>query len=631
MNDDTRLINALLDVLQPTDVQLSPDGQQAVFVLGTNNKPDKDSPARKALHSVEIASGKTRLLTGSPQATNDNPRWSPDGQRLIFTSNREDQAEKQLYLLDMEGGEAQALTDLRGVVDLPLWLPDGQSVAFVYSGTLDKDKTPPADPVVVDAEPRFNRLWLLDIESQSLRPVTSDSIHVHEYALSHDGTQAALIASTHPNPMQGWYSAQLYVTNLASGATQQLCTMPNQIGRPSWSPDGIQVAFVTGVLSDEGNVAGEVYRVPAAGGTAQCLTPGLDHSVTWIDWRAEGILYGGRHTDCGVLGWIDPQNGSIRPITSGRYSINGFGGQAISPAGMAYAAIRSSFDEPTNIYIGSLTGGEMTQCTHLPLDNAALPPLRVEHIHWTSPDGNIVYGFLVYPPDYQAGQRYPLFCNVHGGPSWSYVPHYISAWPRLFAARGCLVLLPDPRGSWGRGHAYQAANVGDLGGGDWRDINAGVDCLIEQGLVDAERMAVGGWSYGGYLTCWAVTQTERFRCAIAGASITNYESNYGVVNNREWQSTMFGSVVYDDFDLHRERSPIAHVQKVTTSLLLVHGLEDDVAPPQQSIEYYTALRYYDRVTQLALYPREPHGFREREHQRDLYARMLAWVDQYLFS
>jgi dipeptidyl aminopeptidase/acylaminoacyl peptidase len=242
-----------------------------------------------------------------------------------------------------------------------------------------------------------------------------------------------------------------------------------------------------------------------------------------------------------------------------------------------------------------------------------------------------VHGFLAYPADYKHGKRYPLFVHMHGGPSWSYVPSYLSPWERLMTARGCFTLMPNPRGSWGRGHAYQAANVGDLGGGDWQDINAGIDALIDEGLVDPERIGAGGWSYGGYLVTWAITQTDRFRCAIAGASITSYESNYGVVSNREWQTTMFGSNVYDDYELHRSRSPIAFASRVKTPTLLLHGEQDTLAPVQQAMEFYIALKHFSVPTQLVIYPREPHGFRERAHQIDLYQRILDWVDQYLFD
>ena len=226
----------------------------------------------------------------------------------------------------------------------------------------------------------------------------------------------------------------------------------------------------------------------------------------------------------------------------------------------SFAAVRTSFNEPSNVYLSSLDTGEWRPLTDFPIDEA-FPPLRAENRYWQHADSSSVHGFLIYPPGYTPGKRYPLFLHVHSGPSWGYVPGYMLPWERIMASLGCLVLMPNPRGSWGRGYAYQIANVGDLGGGDWQDIEAGVDALIDEGLVDPERLAIGGWSYGGYLVAWAVTQTTRFRCAIAGASITSYESNYGVVLNREWQTTMFGSNVYDDYALHRSRSPIAYASQ----------------------------------------------------------------------
>jgi dipeptidyl aminopeptidase/acylaminoacyl peptidase len=538
----------------------------------------------------------------------------------------------QLLVIDLDGGEAQPLTDLRGEVHTPVWMPDGSAILFLYHGTLDKQKLPEPDPIVQDTQPRFQRVWRRDLDTRNLRALTSNTTHIFEYALSPDGTTLAVLAGSHPNPMEGWYAAQLYTVSTTTQEMQQVCTLQQQAGSLAWSPDGERIAFVSGVMSDEGNISGDVFTVPASGGEPRCLTTGIDHSITWIEWRTDGILYGGRHIDCTVVGRIDPHNGAVSRITSGPYGINGTGSQRISTAqSKRFAALRSSFTEPPDIYLGSLEGGDWQRLSCLPVDTSAFPPLRVESRYWTGPGQTPVQGFLIYPFDYTPGQAYPLFVHVHGGPSWSYVPDYYLAWERLLAARGCLVLMPNPRGSFGRGPAYQAANVGDLGGGDWQDIYAGIDPLVEEGLADPTRMAIGGWSYGGYLTAWAVTQTNCFRCAIAGASITNYVSNYGLVSNREWQTTMFGSNVYDRLDLHWSRSPIACVSQVKTPTLLVHGAEDRLAPPGQAIEFYTALRYHQVPTELALYPREPHGFTERPHQTDLLERIAAWVDRYLLA
>lgn len=624
-------IDALLDAAFPAHPVISPDGRRVVFELGPGHKPDPETPHQRALWLVEVESGTARPLTGSNPGTHESARWSPDGGQVAFVSNRANPAEKQLYLLGLAGGEAQRLTDLRGSVSDPLWTPDGGALLFLYSGTLDPETPPTPDPIVEDEDPHFNRVWSLDLASGALKPLTPDGYHIHEYALAPDGARLAVVASTHPNPWQGWYSAQLYTLSVDDGPLVPLCTVDQQVGRLTWSPDNQLLAYVSGTMSDEGNVAGDVYVVPGEGGQPRLLTPGIDHSITWIDWRTEGILYGGRAVDSVIHGWINADTGATQTIVKGLYCVNGWGPESLSVSrdGL-FVAARESFTEPPNVHLGSLASGTWRQLTDFEPDRATFGPMRAESREWTSPDGTPVQGYLLFPDDYEPGKRYPLFLHVHGGPSLSYLPRYGSAWERLMLARGCVVLMPNPRGSWGRGSAYQAANVGDLGGGDWQDILAGVDRLIEEGIADPDRMAIGGWSYGGYLVTWAVTQTDRFQCAFSGACITNYESNYGVVKNREWQSTLFGSVVYDDVERHRSRSPMTHVRSVKTPTLLVHGMEDVVAPPQQSIEFYTALRYLGVPSQLVLYPREPHGFQERAHQRDMFQRLAGWVDKYLF-
>ncbi len=625
-------IDAWSRLYHPSDVQLSPDAQHVAFVYGPHFKADKDTPLHKEIHLIEVATGRQKPFITGADCTNLSPRWSPDSRRLAFLSNRNHPQDMQLFVADLGDGEAQPLTDLRGEVHAPVWTPDGSAILFLYNGALGSQKPPDPDPIVQDAHPRFDRVWRCDLDTGSVHALTPDTTHIFEYALSPDGTTLVVLAGSHPNPMEGWYAAQLYTVDTTTQATKPVCALQHQAGRLAWSPDAQQIAFVSGVMSDEGNISGAVFTVPAAGGEPCCLTPGIDHSITWIEWRPDGILYGGRHIDSAVVGRIDPRSGSVSRLASGPYSINGTGAQQISTSrDHRFVALRSSFAEPPDIYLGSLDGGDWQQLSCLPVDTAAFPPLRVESRHWTGPDKTPVQGFLIYPFDYTPGQSYPLFVHVHGGPSWSYVPDYYLAWERLLAARGCLVLMPNPRGSWGRGPAFQAANVGDLGGGDWQDIYAGIDPLVEDGLADPDRIAIGGWSYGGYLTAWAVTQTDRFRCAIAGACITNYVSNYGLVSNREWQTTMFGSNVYDRLDLHWSRSPIARVSRVKTPTLLVHGSEDKLAPPGQAIEFYTALRYYRVPAELVLYPREPHAFTERPHQVDLLERIAAWVDRYLLE
>lgn len=522
------------------------------------------------------------------------------------------------------------------MVSKPLWSPDGKIISVLYDGTLNKEKPKAPDPMVEDAVLHFNRVWLVNVTTREIRPITPEKLHVFEYAWSPDGAKLVLVASPHPNSAEGWYHAQLYITKVAKGETQQIGTQSLQIGLPGWSPDSQSIAYIAGVLSDQGYVGGEVFVIPTEGGEAYSVTPRIDHTITWIEWRPEGILYGARHIDQTLLGWIDPAAKTTHLIRSCAASINSSLEQRVSIAqdGKTFATILVSFAATPDVFLGSLDNGDWRQLTHIFRDSDVPLPLHVESIQWSASDGTAIQGFLTYPRNYTSGNRYPLLVYIHGGPSASFVPIYglgAGSWHRLMAERGCFTLMANPRGSWGRGHAFQAANVGDLGGGDWQDINAGVDHLIARGFVDPDRLAVSGWSYGGYLTAWAITQTDRFRCAIAGAPITNYESNYGVVSIREWQTILFGTHVYDDPALHRERSPLTHVKRIKTPTLLLHGECDIDVPVQQSTEFYIALKHFGVPTELVIYPREPHEFHERAHQLDMLQRIDAWIGRYLLA
>jgi len=623
-------IETLVDFYVPSDPLLSPDGTRVAFVRRTLHKADKDASIRSAIYLADVATGTVRHFAGDDRTDTRSPRWSPDGSYLAFVSNRANIKEAQLYVIRFDGGEAEQLTDLRGKVSDPHWLPEGRSLVFMSSGIAGEKGRETPDPIVEDADLPFTRVWLVDLATGEPRPITPAGLNVYEYALSPDGKLLALVAASEATN-DAWYQAQLYVTELASGDTRRACTLSHQMGIPSFSPDIHQIAFIAGVLSDRGNVAGDIWVVPITGGEVRNVTPNLDHSPTWLTWLNRGILYGARHVGGTRLGLLDPTSGAMRTCVSSSDSI-GPRSQAVSVAHdeRTVAMIVSGYARPENISITSLDGGEMRLVTDLFPELADYPPAHVEHLEWASPDGTPVDGYLHFPNNYQPGVQFPLVVAPHGGPSSAYTPMYgFGSWIHLAIARGIGVLRPNPRGSWGRGHAYQAANVGDLGGGDWQDISAGIDHLIERGLADPARQGIWGWSYGGYLAAWAITQTDRFKCAVAGAPITNYESNYGVVSTRGWQRVCMGCSLYDEPALHRERSPLTHVGRVKTPTLLVHGEQDKDVPWEQSLEYYTALKHFGVPTQCVIYPREPHGFTERAHQIDLMRRTFEWFERYL--
>jgi dipeptidyl aminopeptidase/acylaminoacyl peptidase len=387
-------------------------------------------------------------------------------------------------------------------------------------------------------------------------------------------------------------------------------------------------------MSDQGPTGGDIYLISATGGEAKDITPDADKTAAWIEWR---------HPSTGQLlvSWVDSGQVEIGEVAASDGSVtakyasipgsvtDGRLEQSLSVAANGRVAyIRSSFAEAPEVYVGQL-GGPAHQITRY---NDALKPLwgRSESIRWTS-DTFAVQGWLLYPAHYDPGKRYPLIVSVHGGPSSEVQPR----WPDLgynpiaFSALDYFVLMPNPRGSYGEGEAFTQANRKDFGYGDLRDILAGVDAVSAKLPIDPQRIGLTGWSYGGFMTMFAVTQTQRFHAAVAGAGISDWKSYYGENSIDQWMTPFFGASVYDDPGVYARSSAIDFIRNVKTPTLLVVGDRDGECPAPQSFEFWHALRAEHVPTELVVYPEEGHRFESPQHRRDVLARALAWFEQYM--
>jgi dipeptidyl aminopeptidase/acylaminoacyl peptidase len=288
------------------------------------------------------------------------------------------------------------------------------------------------------------------------------------------------------------------------------------------------------------------------------------------------------------------------------------------------AIIRTSFERPPEVWAGPMTS--LKQISHL---NGSLKPLwgKTENIEWTN-EGFHVQGWLLYPANYDSSRKYPLIVNVHGGPSSAVTPR----WPGVgygavpFSALGYFVFMPNPRGSYGQGEKFTQANVKDFGYGDLRDILTGMDTIEARLPIDKDREGLTGWSYGGFMTMFAVTQTNRFHAAVAGAGISNWKSYYGENSIDQWMVPFFGATVYDDPGVYAKSSAIEFIKKVKTPTLVVVGDRDGECPAPQSFEFWHALRAEGVKTQLVVYPNEGHAFRDPGHRRDVLERALNWFE-----
>jgi dipeptidyl aminopeptidase/acylaminoacyl peptidase len=629
-------LDAVLDALSAVrrfeQVAISPDGKHVAWVQAPGGK----NPGGIYLAALD-APNKPRHIPTGKASTEHEITWSPDGKRIAFLSDADSQGQFQLYVSLTEEGTARRLTKLTGFLTRPSWSPDGKQLAVLRNEESQGSASPvwaaAPDVGVIGERTESQRLTVVDAATGDSRSVSPKDMFVYEYDWSPDGSQVVAVAA-HGMGANAWYVARLVTIAVATGEAKLLHKPARQIARPRWSPDGKSIAFIAGLMSDEDVIGGDIFLMSAAGGQPRNLTPNRKASPAWLRWLpASGHLLFGEQVDGGTaLATLDPATGEATTLWQGAEVVTlgppeNQPSAAVAADGKTSAVIRYSFTRAPEIWAGPL--GKWHRLTQLNHD--ARPSWgKAENLHWKS-DGQTVQGWLIYPPDFETGRRYPLVVNVHGGPS----SMARSSWPgdmspfATLSSAGYFVLLPNPRGSYGQGEAFTRANVKDIGHGDLRDILAGVDEVVKTHPVDEKRLGITGWSYGGYMTMWAVTQTQRFKAAVAGAGVANWQSYYGQNQIDQWMPPFFGATVYDDPAVYARSSPMNFIKNVKTPTLVLVGERDAECPPAQSREFWHAVKSLGVKTRLVIYPGEGHGIARPEHRRDIIRRQLAWFDEYL--
>ena len=617
---------------------ISPDGKKVAWVetlLGKDGVPDGTSAILVADASNFAAPAKVTASSGADLHTEGSVAWSPDSKSLAFLSDAASPGQSQIYVVPTSGGTPKQLTHVKGLLAAPAWAPDGHSIAVLFTENVTHPAGPLASepPETGEIKDAFfeQRLAVVDVNSGELRQVSPEDMHVYEYDWAPDSRRMALTAA-HGNGDNNWWIAQLYVLDASASAIKPLYKPTLQIARPAFSPDGQTVAFVEGLMSDEDSVGGDVFTVPASGGPAQNVTPGMKASANWLTWMPDGkILFAGPVGGDAHVATVDPVKHIVtrswqapEQVSSGLWGTN----LSLAADGKSSAVIRSSLSSPPEIWTGSI--GNWKQVTHR---NDGLKPGwgETRSIHWKS-DGYDVQGWLTYPKSFDSSKKYPMIVRVHGGPGAAVQSNWPdSSWDfaLTLSGAGYFVLQPNPRGSFGQGEAFTRANVRDFGYGDFRDIMAGVDEAIRVAPIDPNRLGLTGWSYGGFMTMWGVTQTNRFKAAMAGAGIANYQSYYGENKIDQWMIPFFGKSVYDDPEIYARSSPINFIKKVKTPTLIIVGDSDGECPTPQSYEFWHALKAQGVETSLVVYEHEGHRFMNPAHQRDRIERTIAWFDAHL--
>ncbi len=618
-------------------VRVSPDGKRVAYNVTSAVMTADRSELVTQIH-VSNTSGTDDFQLTFADKTSNNPQWSPDSQWLAFNSTRN--GKNNLYLLRMGGGEAEQLTETKSAVGAFAWSPDGRWIAYTMTDMPSEDEEKQTkgrdDWKWVEENVKLSRLYVLPVEKNAdgkrpARKLTAGDYNIGELDWSPDGKWIAYSHSKSPKA-DYWTTLDVSVVDVASGEAKTLAATPAAEYQPLFSPDGKWVAMSVTDNPPRWARSVTVQLMPVGGGAPKSLPATFDSQPNLIGWSADGkqIYYTESRGTGSRLYALNVGSGSITELEKGSEV---FGTFDLNRGGTWFGFTAQSSVRAPEAYVTRVADFKPVQVSRANA-NLSLPPLgKTEVVRWKSTDGKEIEGLLTYPVGYTAGRRVPFILNVHGGPAGVFQQTFTGgrgAYPiASFASRGYAILRPNPRGSSGYGVEFRRANIKDWGGMDYQDLMTGVDHVIQMGVADPERLGVMGWSYGGYMTSWIITQTKRFKAASAGAPVTNLMSFTGTADIPGFIPDYFGAQPWDNLDVYRKHSPMFNIKGVATPTLIQHGEADDRVPVSQGYELYNALRAQGVPVRMIVLPRQPHGPTEPKMLLKVMQTNLEWFDKYL--
>ncbi|WP_158881104.1 S9 family peptidase [Rhodanobacter sp. L36] len=642
-----------LSKTQPVEsVAISPDGQHLAWETRRDDKVVIEVADIDGSHVHTLGNAESGTSCRQFGAT-----WSPDSKHIAMVASCDTDVtstkamQNDIVLADASGHDAPTrLAQLKGYVRSLQWTNDGQSIGFLYvpGATRRASATAAAKPAAGEvgvAGLEIQRVASIDVAGGTLHVLTPANLYAYEFAWSPDGSRITYTAAQPPGD-NNWWIAKLYVQPAMSDAASAVLVDPTkagsgsmrglQIALPRWSPDASRIAFIGGLMSDQGATGGDLYAVSTQGGAPTHLTPGTHVTPAWFQWTgAQQMLVMQVANGQSQAAFYRVDDAKATPeralFTVPAEMDDGTAEMALSLSAdhQRVAFVQKSYADAPEVHAGVLGNLPPPAVTHF---NTALKPAwgKAESVEWNN-EGFHVQGWLLYPADYDAKKSYPMIVAVHGGPSSAVIPSWPSAGygSAPLSAMGYFVFMPNPRGSFGQGEKFVQANRKDFGYGDLRDVLAGIDAVEKKVPVDDKRLGLTGWSYGGFMSMFAPTQTQRFRAVVAGAGISNWQSYYGENLIDQWMPPFFGATVYDDPAVYAKSSAINFIKKVKAPMLIVVGDRDAECPAPQSFEMWHALRAQGATTSLVVYPNEGHHFADPGHERDVLTRALAWFGRYL--
>ncbi|HEV2222535.1 MAG TPA: S9 family peptidase [Candidatus Acidoferrales bacterium] len=609
-----------LNLHRISDLRFSPDGARLAFTV---SEPPKATNNSQHIWMMDVATRQVRQYTFSEKIDN-SPRWSPDGKFLAFLSNRDEF--RQIYLMPSNGGDAYAITEGKRNIASFEWSPDGKQIAFVApdepTAAEQKKEKDKDDAIVVDHDNKHARIWILDLATKKTRALTDEKWQVRETQWMPSGDRLIISATDHPESDDD--TNRIFSVNVADGKMSLLFAPKGPFGDIRVSPDGKHVAYAGARVDGPEPTDLYVRSINSQPGDPSRNLTGtsLDRPLRGIEWRPDGSLMAAAETGFKTTLYSIGADGSAKIINNIVPNPHAF---AIASSG-TIAFVGGAATAPPEIYL-TAPNGSPERVTHLNSSWDSVILSKPSFFHYRSFDGLEIEGELLKPLDYSGTGAMPLVVLVHGGPTgaWS---DSVDTWGQLLAAHGFAVAYFNIRGSTGYGEKFVEMNRADWGGADFKDVMAGVDYLVKQGIADPNRLGIGGWSYGGYMAEWAITQTNRFKAAVSGAGMVDLVAEFETENGPSYDKWFWG-LPYNNSEDMLKHSPYLYLKNAHTPILILQGQADTTDPLGQSTGLYRGLKFYGAPAELVEYPRENHGFREEKHQLDRLNRIVAWYQEHL--
>ena len=619
-----------LDMVQVGGAMISPDGSWVLFSKSELNWEENERET--TWWRVSAEGGEPYRYIGDDGG--GDFQFSPDGSRLAFTRSVDD--ESQLFLLPTTGGEAVQLSEHETSIGSYAWSEDGSKIIFVATEprTDEEEEAREAgyDAIFVDEGPNgqqsgnWNNLWLIEVESGAERRLTDTDHRIGSFSVAPNGDRI-LFTSRIENRRNQQNLSEIQLLEVEAGTIRQLTDNSAPEGRLSWAPDGRSFAYTARTDGEWELLLDKIWVMDPDGGGRRIVSGAFDGNIGNFVWApdASAILFSGLHGTNNNLYRINLGSDSVEQITS---SAGSLAPSSFSRDRAKMAYVFQDFDTPADIWVGPTDGTGAVQLTDVnPTITDELVLGQGEVIRWESRDGTEIEGILVLPAEYQSGVL-PLLLHIHGGPAGVFRNSF-SASNHVWAGLGYAQLFPNVRGSSGYDDDLLRGNLRDIGSGDYEDLMTGVDELISRGIADPDKLGLRGWSYGGILGGWTITQTDRFKGASVGAMVSDWTSEYGPGFNHDVRLWYIGGTPWDNTDEWRERSALTHVANVTTPTLVLHGINDRTDTEPQSMMFFQALKDQGKITRYIRFPREPHGFQEPRHQRTRDVEEIRWIQKYV--